>query len=173
MRFFSAKHFSSTFFTCETERLRHVLEARHPLPCRVGCTDTIKEHSMANHTDVSEPFYYSANFLGHKIERDACGQLPIFERISIWLMTEDEHTAVFATILHGIDKSFFQSMCSPAMLEATVVDKYLRIGPMSVDLVVVVLEINEGWSQCIVFPLTNRERSGDHTLRATLPSHEF
>ena len=68
---FFSKTFSSTFFTCKTKRLRPVLEARHPLPCRVGCTDIIKEHSMANHTDVSEPFYYSANFLGHKIERDA------------------------------------------------------------------------------------------------------
>jgi len=80
MRFFSAKHFSSTFFTCETERLRHVLEARHPLPCRVGCTDTIKEHSMANHTDVSESFYYSANFFGHKIERDALRPVADFRK---------------------------------------------------------------------------------------------
>lgn len=52
------------------------------------------------------------------------GQLPIFGRIPIWLMIEDEHTAVFAAILYGIDRSFFQSICSPAMLEATVVDKF-------------------------------------------------
>jgi hypothetical protein len=39
-------------------------------------------------------------------------------------MIEDERAAVFAAILRGIDGNFFQSICSPAMLEATVVDKF-------------------------------------------------
>jgi hypothetical protein len=68
---------------------------------------------MANHTDLSKPFYYSANF-EHKIERRG-GQLLI----------EDEHTVVFAAILYGIDRSLFQSIYSPAILEATVVNKFM------------------------------------------------
>jgi hypothetical protein len=73
-----SKTFSSTLFTCKTKRLRHVLEARHPLPCQVGCTDLIKEHSMANHTDIPDLIVLRISWCSN---RKRCGgQFPIFER---------------------------------------------------------------------------------------------